>query len=312
MTGELAALCAALVWALASLIFARLGRQNLSPLAMNLVKCAVALALMSVTLKWQSDMWLPTTTSTQNMVLLAVSGVVGLTIGDTAYFHALKRIGAQRTLLLATLGPPTTALLAWPTLGEALTWTKVLGMALTLGGVLWVISERAPRKADAEDSTSEEQSTSRSTLMWGVGFALIAVFCQASGNVLTKMGNEPGLSPLGLGMLRLIAGVAGLVVVVSISGRLKDVGAALSRPKQASLLLLATFLGTYLGIWLLMTGIQRTEVGVAATLSATSPLFLLILSPFVSSERVTYRAILGTCVAICGVAILFGVWPDVF
>lgn len=309
MTGELAALCAALVWALASVIFARLGRQRVSPLAMNLVKCAVALGLMSLTLKWQGGAWLPMTQSTRGFVLLSVSGIVGLTIGDTAYFHALKRLGARRTLLLATLGPPTTALLAWPALGEALTWTKVFGMALTLTGVLWVISERAPAP---KDPSQAQAPTSRATLAWGVGFALVAVLCQASGNVLTKMGNEPGLSPLELGMLRLMAGVAGLLVVVSLSGRIKDVGRALQKPRQASLLLLATFLGTYLGIWLLMTSIQRTEVGVAATLSSTSPLFLLILGPFVSSERITLRAVIGTCLAVCGVAILFGVWPDLF
>ena len=43
--------------------------------------------------------------STSALLYVAASGLVGLTIGDTALFGAVARLGVPRTLLLQTLSP---------------------------------------------------------------------------------------------------------------------------------------------------------------------------------------------------------------
>ena len=300
MRGEMAALGASMVWALASMIFAKLGQQRLSPLAMNLIKCSLALALMSLTLLIQRGQAWPTQALAAQVMFLSVSGVVGLALGDTCYFMALSRIGARRTLLLSTMGPPTTALLAWPLLGEPVTGVMLGGMALTIAGVAWVISERR--------SGAAAQSLPQGVLWAGLGFALISVVCQAVGNVLTKLGSGPNLAPLELGMIRLAAGILGLTLVVTLRRGLGQVVAAVREPGQLGLLVVATILGTYLGIWLLMAGLSlSSKIGVAATLSSTSPLFAMILSVVFLRERLSARTIVGTCVSVAGVALLF-IW----
>ncbi|MEM1350225.1 MAG: DMT family transporter [Myxococcota bacterium] len=297
--GELAALSAAAVWATASIIFTKLGRQQISPLALNLLKCSLALALMILTLLALEGRGFPTAMSDWELGALGVSGIIGLTIGDTAYFHALIRLGPRRTLLLATLGPPATAVLAWPFLGEPITGLMVFGMGLTMAGVVWVIRERQPAvDAQTPASMSKEE-------LVGLGFGVLSVLCQATGNVLSKFGGS-ALEPLEMSIVRLAFGVALLVVVVGTKRAFLDVLKPLKSPRQAGWLALATLLGTYLGIWLLMAGLKRTShAGIAATLSSTSPIFILPLAAIFLDDRPTLRAVLGALIAVSGVAVFF-------
>lgn len=66
---------------------------------------------------------------------------------------------------------------------------------------------------------------------------------------------------------------------------------------------IAAFAGTYLGIWLQQVAVKFAVVGVALTLSNTSPLFLIPIA-FCLGERISLRTILGVFIAIGGVAVL--------
>lgn len=292
MQGELAALSAAFFWALSTVLFGRLGKA-LSPLTLNLVKGVIAIALILLTLllqaKLQPELPLPET------VWLLLSGVVGIGLGDTAYFTALNALGARRVLLLESLAPPLTALLAWQLLGEQLSPIAIGGILLTLLGVAWVISERVP--AD----------TPRPIYPWqGILWGLLATLAQASGAVMSR-GALAGtaIDPLWSGLLRITAGVVVLVILVGIKGQ---VGAQLSPLRSGRLLLLVTlaaFLGTHLGIWLQQVSFKYTAAGIAQALLATSPLFVLPIAA-VLGDRITWRAVLGVLVAIAGVWLLTG------
>jgi drug/metabolite transporter (DMT)-like permease len=300
--GELAALSASAVWAVASLMFTRLSKDH-GPLVMNYLKCVIAVVFMMLTLSILEGRAWPVDMSSTNIAFLAASGIVGLTIGDTAFFNALTRIGARRALLLMALSPPTTALLAVPFLGEPITLRLAAGMLLTLGGVVWVILERTT-PADTESEDSYRKADDRRTLLFGVGFALVAMLCQSAGNILTKLGGDLD-SPLAISVVRLTFGIAGLLVVVAVSGRLAATLEPFKRGRTAAILVVATFLGTYLGIWLLNAGLKYSYAGIAATLSSTSPIFVLPLAYFVQKEKLSFRSIAGAFVAVSGVAIIF-------
>lgn len=296
--GELAALSASAFWAFASLLFTQLSRDY-GPIVMNALKCVVALAMMGVTLLLLEGVIWPTNVPANDTWLLAISGLVGLSIGDTAYFHALTRLGARRALLMTALVPPTTAMLAWPALGEALNAWMLLGMALTMGGVVWVIMERVPTPDGVDEQTESKART------WGIVFALVAVLCQSTGNVLTKMGGEAA-SAIGISVVRVAIGSLGLLVVVGARGKLSTLVAPLRDGKALSRLVLATLTGTYLGIWLLNAGLKYTShTGIAATLSSTSPIFVLPLAWLMTNEDLSPRAIIGAVIAVAGVAVLF-------
>ncbi len=62
------------------------------------------------------------------------------------------------------------------------------------------------------------------------------------------------------------------------------------------------FIGPFLGVWLSMIAIQSSRVGIASTLMAMTPVLSLPLVRIVFGERVTPRAVVGTSVAMAGVA----------
>jgi drug/metabolite transporter (DMT)-like permease len=100
-------------------------------------------------------------------------------------------------------------------------------------------------------------------------------------------------------------GVAALGVFMAIRRGGHAQFAALKNPKILRTVVIATLLGTYLGIWLQVTGLRYAPAGVASTLSSTSPIFILPLSAIFLSDRVGVRAIAGACLAVAGIAVLF-------
>ena len=103
--GELAALSAAFLWALASVLYGRIG-QYLSPLKMNLLKNVIAIGMTIGVLSAGGGLFHEL--DIMPAIMLLLSGAIGIGMGDTAYFGALQYIGPRRALLIMILSPPIT------------------------------------------------------------------------------------------------------------------------------------------------------------------------------------------------------------
>lgn len=290
MKGELAALAAAFVWALSTVMFGQLGKF-LSPLLLNLAKGIVAIALTVLTLLLWGNLQPQLSGSATGWLLL--SGVIGIGLGDTAYFMALNHLGARRVLLIESLAPPMTALLALLFLGEQLSAIAWFGILLTLLGVAWVIAERTPIRTEAAVRPGR-----------GVIWGLLAALGQSVGAVLSRsVLADTVVDPLWSGLLRIIAGVGVLCLILGLT---KSPRSGLTTVRLRPLLpriVLAAFLATYLGIWLQQVALKYSPAGIAQALLATSPLFVLPIS-VAMGDRVTGRAILGGLVAVGGIWLL--------
>jgi len=224
-----------------------------------------------------------------------LSGVIGIGLGDTAYFRSINYLGARRALLMECLAPPLTALIALVFLQEQLSAIAWGGILLTVGGIAWVISERVP-------TADQKYVNLRAGILWSV----LAQLGQASGAVMSRgvLANTD-IDPLWSGLLRIAAG--GIILVILVGSR-GQVGAKL-RPLRSRqilpMLVLAAFLGTYLAIWLQQVAFKFTPAGIAQALLATSPLFVLPIAVMLG-DRVTGRAVLGVLVAIGGIWLLIG------
>jgi drug/metabolite transporter (DMT)-like permease len=288
--GELSALSAALIWAIASVIYLHVAQQ-LSPLVLNFSKGVVSIAFVLITLLLQGN-FLPETTPAA-LGLLILSGAIGIGIGDTAYFEALYCLGARRALLLEALAPPLSAVLALLFLQEHLTWQSWLGIALTIGGVTWVVVERVP---DTE---------SKLRPLRGIGFGAIAALGQASGSVMSRAAlAQTDITPLWSTLIRLVAGVLVLVVWLSWQRQSYQELKSMRSPRVLGIVTITAFFSTYLAIWLQQVALKFTAAGIAQALSATSPLFVLPLA-IAFKERVSPRAIIGVFIALTGIGLLF-------
>lgn len=292
MIGELSALSAAFLWAAASILFARAGART-GPVPLNLVKTAAGWLLTVLTVALVPGAVWPAGLASGDLGWLAVSGVLGLTVGDSLFFGALNRLGARRAMLLWALVPPLTALLAWPMLGEVLGLGALVGASVTLAGVAWVLNERRAGPGQAAGAS----------IGAGLALGLGAVFCQSFGSVTAKLGGA-ALDGVTLSVVRLTFGLGGLVLQVCLQRAFGEVRALLAAPRVLGGVLLATFIGTYLGLWLSMVALQATHAAIAAVLTATSPIFVLPLSRIFLKEPLSLRAVLGASVALLGVAIL--------
>ena len=291
--GELAALGTAFFWAFATILFSRVGRI-IPPIELNLFKGVLAIILLLLTLIPRGNML--GSVEPFALWLLLLSGALGIGIGDTFYFESLKCLGPRRALLLGILTPPMTGLLALLFLSEMLSIIAWCGIVITAGGVAWVVTERARNREDT------------SYHLWrGVMFGFLAVLVQAGGVVLSRAAFvHTSLDPLSSALLRLMGGVALLIVWIPLTRR--SIGRWLTRQQSKqmwSALVLATFTGTYLGIWFQQVSLKYTNAGIAQTLFSTSPIFVLPMVVLLG-EKISIRAVLGAFVALAGVGLLFG------
>lgn len=284
-------MCAACLWAVSSVVYGRIG-QRIPPLELNLIKGGIAIALLIFTLFIQGNPnseIAPTT-----LCLFLLSGVLGIGLGDTAFFIALSYLGARRALLMETLAPPMTAILALIFLQEELSLLAMCGILLTVLGVAWVVTERVPTKSDRVDH------------LWrGIGFGVLAAIALSAGAVLSRAAyGTTSISPLLAALLRLVGGVSILLPWVWLRHKQSHFQfKTLHSAKIFAAIFFAAFAGTYLGIWLQQTAIKFTAAGIALTLSNTSPLFVIPIA-ICLGERVSLRATLGVVIALSGVALL--------
>jgi drug/metabolite transporter (DMT)-like permease len=291
--GPLAALTAALFWALATLLYSQAG-SYLSAAQLNLVKGIVACPLL-VLAGWFSGQLLAIEGNLATYLLLA-SGVIGITLGDTLYFAALRRLGPWHTMLLEYLAPPFAALLAWILLAQGMRWFEVVAALVIISGIFVVISEK-PKSA-------ERVQLKMSGIAAGVGAAL----CQALGLVMSFHAlQEFEMSPLNAALLRLLAGTFALTVALLLlkPSLIQSTRSAL-RHTSIPWLLVAIIMGTFLAIWLQQTAIVYINPGLAQTLLATAPLWLIPIQWF-RGQPLSARSIVGAFIAVTGIALLFGI-----
>ncbi len=288
--GELAALATACCWAVTSLVFAEAARR-IGAVRVNLLRLPVALALLSLALLSQDRPLAPLTWL--RLGLLSGSAAVGLLLGDLAYFAALRRLGARLSSLLMSLAPIFATLASWLLLGERLGTRGVLGIAVTLTGVAWVAAEGAP---------SGERVVSR---RGGIALGVVAAACQGVGLVLAKLGMGGEVAPLSATWVRIAAATVLIWLLAAAAGCLRGGETLMAARRAWQPVVAGAFFGPFLGVWLSLVAAALTHVGVAATLMATTPVLVIPLAMGLERCRPTVRAVVGTLVAVAGVALLF-------
>ncbi|CAO3353608.1 DMT family transporter [Azospirillum melinis] len=312
MIANMAALGAALCWAAGGLIAIGPVRV-LGSIAFNRVRLTIVAAalLVATTLLggWQ-------TLDTGAALTLALSGLLGIVVGDMALFWSLSRLGPRRNVVIYAANAPLTALLAYALLGEALGPWTVLGVALVTLGVMLAVALRS--------GSTHSWEAIQGNLLAGVSVCLLAAVGQAAGSIIAKPVMTAGADPIAsaavrvttaalmftaIGVLSTVragvrAGAAGSAAVAGAGG----VGGLLVPPGLTPKLMLQIagngLLGVGLGMTLLLVGLAHGNAGVVATLSALSPVLILPMMWLLTGQRPSLGAWAGAAVAVAGVALI--------
>src|SRR5574341_2269989 len=195
LVGQLAALGTSLAWSFSSIFFTLSGRQ-VSSTVVNRMRLLFAVVFVSL-LHWLTQGQLfPAQAEPFRFGWLGLSGIIGFVVGDGLLFQAFVLIGPRLSMLLMALAPVFGAILGWVFLGERLGWSEMAGIALAVGGVAMVVSDRQPPRPD-------EQSLSVRDYAIGLLFGIGAALGQASGLIASKLGLAGEFSPLSGNMIRL-------------------------------------------------------------------------------------------------------------
>lgn len=299
MIGETAAVATSCLWTIGSIFFTSAGKK-IGPLSLNAYRSVIAVGFLLAAHLLFLEGFFPVATGVQ-WFWMGLSGVVGLGIGDSGLFAAFVLIGPRRSLLVMALSPIFAALCAYLMLGEILTPLAMIGMAITLGGVMLVILEG--------EEHSGEPLLSRKLKTYGISFALIGAAGQGVGLVLAKKGiySNPAmtLNPLSATLMRMILGAFSVWVVMLLSGRLSELRRALSNGHGMGLTVAAAFTGPFLGVTFSMVAATYAQAGIAQTLMSLMPVMIIPLLWFLYNQITSWRGIIGALIAIFGVSILF-------
>ena len=259
----------------------------------NRLRLVVALLLLMTAHLITSGRLFPFTATPRHWFWFGLSGIIGFALGDMLLFRAFVLLGARMSMLLMALVPVFGTFIAWVFLGEVLTLSQILAITIVISGIIWVVAER--------QNNEHQRNHYLIGILCGIGGAM----GQALGLILSKKGLADNYSALSGNIIRVFVAACILWLITLIRGRVPNTIARLSDRKGTVTMIGGAFFGPFLGVWLSLVAVQNTYVGIASTLIALPPVFLIPLSRWVFKERISIGAVLGTIIAMIGVALIF-------
>jgi drug/metabolite transporter (DMT)-like permease len=299
--GMTAAVFVSFLWTLNSILFSEAGKR-IGSATVNAFRIIVAVLLLGVTHIILFGTIIPAANQDQ-WLWMGISGIVGLGIGDFALFAAFVMIGPRRSLLLMALAPVCAALFAYLFLEEVLSLIAIVGIAITLTGIIVVLVEKGEN--DSNGLTNKRKK-------FGIALGIIGGVGQGVGLVISKYGmvsvaDDPSipLNSLSATLIRMIVASIFIWICVVAAGKIPHMLQSLKDRQGMKLTSGGAFIGPFLGVWLSMVAVTYVAAGIAQTLMSLMPVIIIPMVWVLFREKTNWRGIVGAAVAVVGVAILF-------
>ncbi len=291
--GEFAALLTAICWTFGALAF-EVASKRAGSLAVNWIRLVFGLVFLSLFCWIYRGSFFPVDANAKTWFWLSLSGIIGFTIGDLLLFEAFVVVGARISMLIMSTVPPMTALIGWIVLGETLSTLSLMGMTMTIGGIILVVSQRH----------TPLNPYRRRYPVWGIFLALGGALGQAVGLVLSKygMGDYDAFAST---QIRIIAGIIGISIIFFVINRWHSVGQVMRKREALLPTTLGAFLGPFLGVSFSLLAVQHTATGIASTIMALVPILIIPPAVIFLKEKVNFQEIIGAVISVLGVSLLF-------
>ncbi|MGB8817307.1 MAG: DMT family transporter [Rhizobiaceae bacterium] len=290
----LAALGAALCWAFSAIISANpssaLGSIAFVRIRMTMVFVMLALVL-ALSGQWQ-------TLQSAHITPAIISGLVGILLGDAALFAAMNRLGPRRAGILFASNAVFSVILGWLWLGERLNALTLAGIAAALTGVaLAILYGKRSNDTHAWEAI-------KGSLAIGIAIGLFSGLCQAIGSLVIRPVMETGVDPVAIAAVRV--GTAALGLTLATLARLPGTAASLPlTTKLAAQVALSGLAAMGVGMTLVLFALSGGEVGVVATLSATTPALVLPMLWWKTGDVPPLPAWAGAALVVVGSGLIF-------
>jgi len=283
--GITCSLGAAFLWALGIILFKKSG-ETISPIALNIFKCTVTLALFIPTLLLFNIELFPDR-PLSDWLIFGLSGIFGITLADTFFFMALSRLGAGMTAVIDCLYLPMILFFSFIFLDEVLGIKGLCGAGLVIGAV--IISSAARPVA----------AVTRKNLIQGIALGILGVTLLAGSIIMIKYRLED-VHFLWASFVRMLGGTTGLYLLAVLHSDKKSLAAELYPSKSWKTALPASIIGNYLAMIAWLAGIKYILVSIAAVLNQLSAIFIFILAAIFLKEPITLPRLSATLLAVSG------------
>lgn len=291
-TGELISLGTALCWTLTVVGFEYAGKR-VGSLSVNIIRLLFGFILLGSTLTLITGSFIPVDISSEAIMWLSLSGLVGLVIGDLFLFQAFVDLGGRLSLLIYSSTPVISALLGFAFFGELLDVKEIIGIVITLSAISFVILLKQNKKEEFHPHIKR-----------GIIFAFLGALTQAVGLALSKEGLGD-LNAFAATQVRVMTAIVGFVIYITIIRKWKDVGKAFKDVKALRFIGLGSIFGPFLGVSSSLLALRYTSLGVSTTIAQLNVILIIPFSVILFKERVNYKEILAAVIALVGVSLLF-------
>lgn len=282
--GILSALLSACSWAFGTITFERIGKV-VPFVGITFLKGVFSIVLMILLIiitggLYPIGLW--------DFSFLTLSGILGITIGDSLFFKSLQDLGAKTQVIFFLLGQILTMILSLLFLGELLSVEQYIGAFILLAGVIvttWGTQTNHPNKSR------------------GILLGLLSMTCFSISAIMVKaaISDVPVITAT---FYRMVFGTIFALGYGIASKNFTSWIQPLKDKKLLGLFVTNVVVITYGGFMLSMAAIKYISVSLASVLSATEPIFVLMLAFLIMRERATKRELIGTVITLIGLFLI--------
>ena len=289
MIGIFAAFGATLSWTYACSIW-RTQTFIYKPIEINFLKNVIAFIIFSPVI-----LFFNYSTDYKYYLILFLSGVIGIGLGDTFYLKSLNLIGTRKTLSIEALSPLIAAITGTLFIDDQLNINAWMGIVIVTGALIKIIRKKSYLLN--KDSKLVINNNSLDKYL----YALLSVFCAVIAALLSRFVLlESDLTPIFTTEMRLLGSI---IFLCSITKMKLKFFINNFDSKEKNQFLISVLMGTNIGIFLQQIVFQSLPLGIGWTLLSTSPIISLL---FTKKEEglLTNEIILTTFLLFIGICLI--------
>lgn len=278
--GIIVALLSAASWAFATVVFDRIGKV-VPYVGITFLKGVFSIIFMIVLLIFTGGLH---GVGVWEFSFLALSGVIGISVGDSLFFKSLQDLGAKVQVIFFLLGQIFTMILSLLLLGELLALEQYIGAVILLTGiviVVWGKQENHPNKVR------------------GIVCGLLSILCFSVSAIMVKMAIAE-VEVVTATFYRMLFGTIFTLGFGVVGKQLPTWIKPLKDKRLFALFILNVLVITYGGFLLSMAAIKLISVSLVSVLGTTEPVFVLLFAFLINKEKITKQEVIGTMITLVG------------
>ena len=286
--GEFAGLGVSVCWTMSALFFEKAGHK-IGSLSVNFIRLLFAIGFLGITTLVSRGIFFPTDASGYQWLWLGISGFIGFFLGDMLLFQSYMVIGSRTAALIMSLAPMLTAIIGWFFLDEILSPKSIIAIIVSITGIIVAISNRKMKL---------------NIPFKGFLLAFGGALGQAVGLILSKKGMGH-YDPVSATQIRAIFGLISFGILITVLRRWPRIQQAFTHTTAMKSVTVGAIFGPFIGVALGLFAIQQTKTGIASTLMALVPIFIIVPSSIMFKEKIKPQQVIGAVISIAGASLFF-------